>query len=139
MDAEIWGIPVRDLESWMWAEALEMVGRAERLQRQFFQPAGQARGMAWEPPVDVYETELRLWVVVALPGVAPEKVVVGFDGHTLVVAGERHLPMEEQGVRIHRLEIPHGRFERRVDLPPRLELERRELANGCLYLGFRKH
>ena len=33
------------------------------------------------------------------------------------------------------LEIPHGRFERRLALPPgRWELVAQELANGCLQL-----
>ena len=41
---------------WMWAEACERLGQAERLQRQFFRPtASQAVTAAWEPPADVYE------------------------------------------------------------------------------------
>jgi len=40
---------------------------------------------------------------------------------------------------VHRLEIPHGRFERRVALPPgSYEVERKELVNGCLLLGLKK-
>jgi len=41
--------------------------------------------------------------------------------------------------RIHRLEIPHGHFQRRIELPPaRLKLSRRHLANGCLMLQLQK-
>jgi HSP20 family molecular chaperone IbpA len=36
------------------------------------------------------------------------------------------------------LEIPYGRFERRITLSPRLRLSERELANGCLVLTFAK-
>ena len=41
----------------MWSEALQMLARAERLHREVFTPAqGSQRGVNWEPPVDVLET-----------------------------------------------------------------------------------
>ena len=46
-----------------------MLARAERMHRQFFQPAGSSCAVAWEPPVDVLETERAVLVLVALPGV----------------------------------------------------------------------
>ena len=58
-----------DTRAWMWAEACELLDRAERLNRQFFQPLS-TRQAVWEPPVDLFETDRALWVVVALPGVA---------------------------------------------------------------------
>jgi hypothetical protein len=36
------------------------------------------------------------------------------------------------------LEIPYGRFERRIALSPRLRLSERELCHGCLVLTFAK-
>src|SRR5438309_542666 len=55
-------MPNRDPSRLMWAEACEMLDRANRLQRQFFRPRSAA---AWEPPVDVYETAHDLWIVAA--------------------------------------------------------------------------
>ncbi len=130
----------RDLRDWMWAEALDLLDRADRMQRQFFQPTARAVGHrpAWEPPVDVFETDREVVILVALPGVAAENVQVGFDGAVLSVIGERALP-EQQTAAIRRLEIPHGRFERHIELAGRpLELVRQELANGCLALLFAK-
>jgi HSP20 family molecular chaperone IbpA len=133
----------QDMSQWMWAEALQLLDRAERAQRDVFRPggAGRRRGACWEPPVDVFETADAIWIQVALPGVAPEQLEVGIEGGgTLVVAGERALPMPrgEEGV-IRRLEMPYGAFERRVALPPgRYEVARRDLANGCLTLTLRK-
>src|SRR5438874_6800232 len=97
----------------MWAEACELLDRANRLQRQFFRPRS---GAAWEPPVDVYETADALWVVVALPGVGANQVEIAIADGAVMVTGERRLPVEARAV-IHRLEIPHGRFERRIALP----------------------
>ena len=49
--------------NWMWSEACEMLARAERLHREFFRPARSASGLlAWEPPVDVLETEREVLV-----------------------------------------------------------------------------
>jgi HSP20 family protein len=89
--------------------------------------------------VDVFETGTTLWILAALPGVAPEQISIVFDGGTLIITGERNLPGELRAARIHRFEIPHGRFERRVDLPPgHYEVNRRELVNGCLLLSLQK-
>jgi HSP20 family protein len=49
---------VRDLSSWMWGEALTVLERGDRLQRQFCQLGENMRGgPRWEPPIDVFETE----------------------------------------------------------------------------------
>jgi len=129
-----------DPRPWMWAEAAELLERAERLQRQFFQlRRSPARRPTWEPPVDIYETDETLWIVVALVGVAPEQVEVVIDNGLLTVAGERRLPVGPREAHIHRLEIPHGRFERQIQLPAgRYELGRRDLHHGLLVLSLSK-
>ncbi len=118
-----------------------MLDRAERLHRQFFRPGQVARrGPTWEPPVDIFETETEIGIVVALPGVEPKQIEVSVDGNVLRVAGTRPLPALVDSFVIHRLEIPYGRFERRIHLQSgRLELVRREASNGCLLLVFTKH
>ena len=56
-----------------------------------------------------------------------------------MVTGERTLPMPRGAGVIRRLEMPHGCFERRIELAAgRYELVRRELAQGCLTLTLRK-
>lgn len=126
----------RDPRAAMWAEACEMLEQVDRLQRQFFRPG--ATPAAWEPPVDVFETPNVLRIVVALPGVAAEDVRIVAENGALTVIGERRLPRESAGT-IHRLEIPHGHFERRLALPQgRYELLDHHLRDGCLTLQLRK-
>jgi HSP20 family molecular chaperone IbpA len=130
---------MRDPKNQMWAEACAMLKQAEQLHRQFFEPSREgARAARWEPPVDVFETERQLWIIAALPGVAPEAVCVEIEGPTLTIAGIRPLPSKGRNANIVRLEIPYGRFERRIALSPRLRLAERELSNGCLVLTFVK-
>ncbi len=130
-----------DVRAWMWADALHTVARAERLQRQMFQPgaADRRRAPAWEPPVDVFETANDLRVLAALPGVDPQQIQVTIDDGVLVISGERGLRAELQGAVIHRLELPQGRFERRLVLPAgRFEIEPPRLESGCLVIVLRK-
>jgi HSP20 family molecular chaperone IbpA len=124
----------------MWAEACELLDRAERLHRQFFVPRGaQRRQPTWEPPVDLLETEQELSICVALPGVAKDKVEVLVENGILSVTGHRPMPGRSRNTVIHRLELPYGRFERRIVLPPgRYDVVQRELIDGCLTLALRK-
>lgn len=125
----------RQLEAVMWADACAAMERAQRLQRQFFHHAASS----WEAPIDVFETDDALIILIALPGVDPECIAVSLDAGLLVVSGERPLPPDSRSARILRLEIPHGHFERRIELPPvPFQISGRHLANGCLMLRLRK-
>jgi HSP20 family protein len=128
-----------DSEDRMWSQACELIAEAERLHRQFFRLAAVEAAPAWEPPIDVLEDEREIVVVVAMPGVAAERVQVAHEGGSLVVRGTRPLPFQGARVRLHQLEIPYGAFERRIALPPgNFEVGRPELAQGCLVLRLRK-
>jgi HSP20 family protein len=129
----------RDAEMLMWSEACEMLARAERLHRQFFQLSGPQRVPVWEPPVDVLETGREAMIFVALPGVDPQAAQVAIEGGELVISGERTFPPELRDALIHRLELPQGRFERRVGLPPgRYGNITRAALHGCLLIRLAK-
>ena len=125
--------------NWMWSEACDMLARAERMHRELFRPARANRLPAWEPPVDVLETEREVLVLAALPGVEVEKVEAHIHDGALVISGHRLLPKEWRTAVTHRLELPQGRFERRVTLPAgRYDGVRRAAANGCLLVSLSK-
>jgi len=129
-----------DPRRWMWAEACALLEQAQQMQREFCAPNRAGIGeSSWEPPVDIFESGRALWIIVALPGVEAEDLEVFLEVNTINVVGRRKLPAEARGAAIHRLELPHGRFERRISLPARRwRLDRRELANGCLVLRLLK-
>ena len=124
----------------MWAQALEMLEQADRLHRRFFEPVpSSASGPSWQPPVDIVETGSEVWILVALPGVPPARVQVMLDGATLVVRGDRPLPVEYHDGTIRRMELPYGRFERRITVPTgRFEVQEQRFEDGCLVLGLRR-
>ena len=129
----------RDVRMWMWSDACEMLDRAERLHRQFFRLRASRQAPAWEPPADVLETAREVAVIVALPGVDPDRVEIAIEGGDLVIMGVRVVPQALRDAVIHRLELPQGRFERRLALPAGRYAEiQRAAVDGCLVISLRK-
>jgi HSP20 family protein len=124
---------------WMWFEAVDRLSRAQRLHQQFFTLSQHMGSPSWQPPVDVFETETEILILFALPGVDPDSVDAAIDNGVLFVTGKRVLPEELRTALIHQLELPHGRFARRVPLPPcRFDNVRRRTVNGCLLISLEK-
>jgi len=125
---------------WMWSEAVAMLARAERMHRELFRPAGtQAQLPAWEPPVDILETDYEVLALVALPGVDADSAQAIIEDGDLVIAGTRTAPAEWRTAVIHRLELPQGRFYRRVRLPAgRYTNVSRAVVAGCLVITLQK-
>lgn len=119
----------------MWSAALAVLARSERLNAEMSWPAPSG----WEPASDILETEDGLLVVVALPGVRPEDTEIVVTPGELVVRGTRRWPTAQRPVRVHRVELPHGRFERRLDLPQgAYQMLGQDHVDGCLLLTLRR-
>ena len=124
----------RQLEEMMWADACAAVDRAERLRRQFFHH-GQSR---WEAPIDVFETDEALTILVALPGVELDSIKVTLNAGTLLITGERPAAGIEE-----RAHPADGNPLRAVRASDRVAAGAvpdfgRHLANGCLMLRLEK-
>jgi HSP20 family molecular chaperone IbpA len=123
----------------MWDRAVEALLAAERGRRRIFRLlAGSRETCAWEPPMDVYEFPERYRITMGLPGIDPKSIRVARVGQGLRVTASR--PVELFGeVRIRRLEIPRGIFQRDIDLPPgEFAVESCNFANGCLIIDLVK-
>lgn len=125
---------------WMWSEAFEMLARAERLHHQLFQPQfSVGRQASWRPPVDILETDEEVLVFIAVPGVDPDAIQAVIENSELVIAGARVLPPAFRTAVIHRLELPQGRFERRIRLPEgQYRAIRWSASEGCLLIRLAK-
>jgi HSP20 family molecular chaperone IbpA len=112
-----------------------MLARADRSRREAFRPGDGG----WEPPIDVLETGTDLIVIVALPGVRRGDMEFTVDAGEIVVRGIRRWPTQGQPAQVHRLELPHGRFERRLPLPlGTYQLGGVDHADGCLVLNLQR-
>ncbi|HSQ80509.1 MAG TPA: Hsp20/alpha crystallin family protein [Casimicrobiaceae bacterium] len=129
-----------DPSDWMLSQAFGLLEQAERLHRQFFRLATSTRAQpCWEPPADVFENDREIVIVVAMPGVAPERIEIATEPGALIVRGIRPLAFAGACQAIRRLEIPYGVFERRIALPPgAFEAGAPEMAHGCVALRLRK-
>ena len=129
--------------------AADLLQQAERIQRNFLQIAAGARfrvsygrNPSWEPPVNVVETDESVWVILAIPGVAVDRVDVTLESRELLITGERPLPGCCQDGELKIWEIPLGRFERRVRLAAGGDHQPSvgdiSLQNGLLIIELRK-
>jgi len=92
------------------------------------------RAEAWNPQLDLYETDTAIVLEVDLPGVKQEDVSVAVENHALVLHGQRtceHVMMQGN---FHCHERQEGQFTRRLQLPAWVDQEkiRVEFGNGVL-------
>ena len=78
---------------------------------------------AWQPPMDIYESEQEYYVYADLAGVDPQSFSVVVDGHRLRVHGKRLLPPHKNIACVHQLEIELGGFDRTVNLPGTVDVD----------------
>lgn len=126
---------------WMWRQALELFEELEHLHRRyFFLLKSRGEPPIWHPPVDLFEEEEHLRLLAVLPDVDPHSLEVALEGGIVRISGERLPPVTTRTRRIYRMEIPYGRFERRIPLPPgHYRLTESRYHQGCLELRLIRH
>jgi HSP20 family protein len=124
---------------WIRFEISSQLSRNDRLRPSCLSPAGPSKQPNWEPPADVFDLGDRVRVLVALPGVEASTIEISFEAGVLCVFGHRPFPCIPCHAAIRLMEIPWGRFVRRIALPDfRLSPESFEFANGCLDISLLK-
>ncbi|HQR37202.1 MAG TPA: Hsp20/alpha crystallin family protein [Blastocatellia bacterium] len=87
------------------------------------QAAAENTGYAWQPAVDIFESENEIVIKVELPEVQREDVQVNLDDRTLTIRGERKLEFEDRREGYHRVERSYGQFARSFTVPPNIARE----------------
>ena len=83
-------------------------------------------GESWAPAVNLYEDDQQYCLVVDLAGVEADLIDVQVSNRVLMLSGERPTPqLPEQGgtLKMHLMEIDHGRFCRALELPEDVDAE----------------
>ena len=81
-----------------------------------FEGISAASEGAWSPPTDVYECADQIVIKLALAGLRPDDAEVIVERDTVTIRGVRRDCCPRCKERVHRMEIPYGRFERRLRL-----------------------
>lgn len=105
----------------------------ERLFQEALEVAGEPLGTTgWQPPLDIIETPDRVLVLVEVPGLAADDLSVEVKGRALLIRGAKVAP--SMAGRFHRVERPHGSFERRIKIlwPVNGHKGRAQLRDGVL-------
>lgn len=133
----------------MWEQARDLLLQAERIQRSFLDAVTATHGLGPQHspvgapprlPVNVFETEDAIHVTVAIPGVARSDVDLRIEHGGLLISCRRSPPCAPTEGVIRVLEIPFGRFERRVSLPDPsgFDVGEVELRDGLLNVTLRR-
>ncbi|RLE18522.1 MAG: hypothetical protein DRJ08_00695 [Acidobacteria bacterium] len=91
------------------------------------------------PPLDIYEKDGYLVVVMDVPGVEPEDLKVQFSNGFLIIAGRKEAPKYERKRNFVCLERNFGTFSRKIYIQRPLDFSdvRGELREGILTIWLR--
>jgi HSP20 family protein len=76
-----------------------------------------------EPPVDVYQTETRVVVLMEIAAIPEEEILIEVEGRIMLVRGERKALSGPPLRAYHQMEIAHGVFQREIFLPAEVNPE----------------
>ena len=114
-----------NLEPWNpWQEFEEVQKEVDRL---FEVALGKlrhvvpGREIAFVPVADIIETGEEYRFYLSLPGLVEEDIDITIEGQVLIIRGERDAPYDEGQVSTHLRQWKYGYFERRVEMPGKLE------------------
>lgn len=99
---------------------------------------------AWAPAINIYEDETHYSVVVDLAGMKADGIDLRVEEGVMIISGQRDSPglRETRGAkRVHLMEIDHGQFTRRIELPEDVEVDAVQQAsyrNGFLWIRLTK-
>ena len=101
------------------------------------EPFGKRTGAAFEPKVNVSESEKEIVVSAELPGMDDKDIDVSLSKNELTIQGEKKEEKEES---YYRMERPYGSFKRTLPLPCEVEADKVEaqFKNGVLTITLPK-
>ncbi len=95
---------------------------------------------AWNPNMDIYETENDLVVTIEAAGLKKDSLTLQAIDNRLILSGERKQFVDEEVIRYYQLEIPSAPFQKTVILPGPIDEDRvdAQYRNGLLTIRVSK-
>ena len=120
------------------------LGQLQRRMDRLFQDVYGTAGRPWRagvyPLVNISEDQGHILVRAELPGVQAKDLEITLQGTSLILRGERKIPVEEKQVNYHRRERESGFFRRIVVLPSAVQGDKVEATckDGILTIKMAK-
>jgi HSP20 family protein len=128
----------------LWSSDLDPLGTLSEEMTDLMNRRFLGRGMLPEwfesdsslPRLNMIETPESLTVEAELPGVEPQDVDISIEGGELRIRGERKAPEEKGRMDYLRRERTFGPFERTIELPVKVDVDRvqAKFASGILQI-----
>jgi HSP20 family protein len=81
------------------------------------------KAIAFVPPTDITEAPGEYRLYFSLPGMVEEDIDITLDGNILILRGEREPPYDPEQTTFHQRQWKYGYFERRVELPGKVDTD----------------
>jgi HSP20 family protein len=101
---------------------------ADELRRMFLELGRSALTGECSPPLDVFESDEKIEIVMDLPAVSPDAVRIAAIGNAVLIAGEKTPRRNRGDASFHLVERGYGRFARVVRLVTACDLSRARAA-----------
>jgi HSP20 family protein len=119
-----------NLEPWNpWLELERVRAESEQLWNHFLKQLrpeedSEHESIAFLPDVDFVETGNDYRIYISAPGLVEEDIDIVVRDQSLTVRGERYPPYDRHRAQDHLAEWRYGYFERHVDLPQHVDVQR---------------
>ena len=130
---KLFGVPAWRVRS-PFEELERMRNRMDRLIDGFSRGSFETSSAGVFPLVNLTEDKENYYLYAELPGVTTDALDVEATANNLSIAGERQIPLEDEGAKYHRKEREAGHFSRIVQMPGDINPETVDasLVNGIL-------
>jgi len=94
----------------------------------------------WLPPVDVFETDEEVVLILDVAHINPKDLELGIKKGFIVIRGIRHEITKFKKRHYHKMEIDYGPFERKINIPITVDEHniRTQYQDGFLEIRLKK-
>jgi len=78
----------------------------------------------WRPPVNIFEKNNSLIIMLEAAGVKPENLSVVIERSVITISGKREDPYADESRNFYSIEISFGTFQRRISLPCEVDTDK---------------
>jgi len=118
----------RTLNNWSPFDELNRIRREMDLLSDGFS-RGTVRGAGVFPLINLTEDKDAYFIRAELPGMKADEIELSVTGDSVTISGERKIVNEDKNAKYHRRERESGKFNRILNLPGQVDVNKAEASN----------